>query len=171
MDFLPALRTFSWLALVWGFISNIIASCYVMFGWHLWEACSFVKRNKEGVDLGREKVGVTGRSTGREGCGGVILCEGIINRRRNKSISLPYKKSFLQSSSNPISLFFWSYMCGNKGPHFLMCMNIILRKLPSSKMVCQYSAKIIKWNNVFSVSKFSLCIVFYITKGSKQKIK
>ena len=32
---------------------SFIVTCYAMFGQYSWEACSFLKRNGGGVDLGK----------------------------------------------------------------------------------------------------------------------
>ena len=42
--------------LIWGFVTSRIVSCYAEFSWYQWEACSFLKGNRGGVDRAVEGV-------------------------------------------------------------------------------------------------------------------
>lgn len=52
-------------ALIRRFVPSLIVSCYTMFSRYLWEACSFLKVNRGGVDLSGRGAG---RSGGEEAC-------------------------------------------------------------------------------------------------------
>ena len=52
--------------LIWGYVPSFIVSCYALFCWYPWKACSFLKENRGEWILGRGEVWKLGRVEGGE---------------------------------------------------------------------------------------------------------
>ena len=75
-------------ALILGFVSGLVVSCYAVFSWYPWEACSFLKGNRGGEDLG-ERGGERGLLGGveRGKTGMYCIREKQTNKREKKICS------------------------------------------------------------------------------------
>lgn len=60
---------------------SFILSCFALFGIHPWDACSFLKGDRGGVDLSK---GVTGKSKGRGNCSQDVLYERRITEKKEE---------------------------------------------------------------------------------------
>lgn len=88
--------------LIRGFVPVLIASCYAVFSWYPWEACSFFLRETEeqwNWGRGGAEVGLREREEG--GCSLDLLCVRIIKKKGRKK---PQKtgETFLEQQTDSL---------------------------------------------------------------------
>lgn len=70
--------------LIWGLLPSLTLTCYVVFGWYLWDTYFFLEGNVGGLNPRKKEREGAGRSRGRRNSKSDILYETRINWRKEE---------------------------------------------------------------------------------------